>query len=537
MKGVGTACNDNDDSTTNDVCDASGNCAGSNPCSGVTCDQPPNDQCYEASGSCSLGNCEYTKKTAGTSCDDSDECTSNDVCQSDGTCAGTTTRNQKLKMAIRAEGITTGNFNEVCEQFSGKVCGQVHNCACADCTSTAGTGTINAEINVPRELVAKSKIYTYEFHQTLTFTAPMAVTGVNVQSMNYFSVGAEKLCAASGAELSQQTAEDVMACAKVCEDTSTCAFFSWDDTAKNCVACASNGDESSSTYETYKIVRVQEYEALELSTEHRGTCGHSDFIVASSSECETYMTNLADGTVGRTTLGSLSTTNKPRGCCIHVTGRNVGNLPKMNTFTGEAESHVGRPIDNTPPVCRQIHYFKTALGEACPDWTQNIVTYKECQNAMAYFGDDQTSQFRALTSRDSSAGADDGKDDVGSMQSGWSARVTGCSIRADGEVAYYNSRAYGNINKQSHTYCYQGFVIPKYDYMPLNTDCPAGKFITSLEDCQTALPLVGVARGVKKETDKKNYPQGCSVQNGWRGWWNAHATGRPKGSFRSVCYL
>ncbi|HOU53886.1 MAG TPA: lamin tail domain-containing protein [Myxococcota bacterium] len=58
------------------------------PCLGVTCDTPPNDQCFEASGTCSGGTCTYTPLPAETPCDDGNLCSDGDACNDQGDCQG-----------------------------------------------------------------------------------------------------------------------------------------------------------------------------------------------------------------------------------------------------------------------------------------------------------------------------------------------------------------------------------------------------------------------------------------------------------------
>jgi len=57
----------------------------------VVCNQPPNTECYEATGSYVNGACTYPYKAAGTPCNDSRSCTATDVCNGAGTCGGTST--------------------------------------------------------------------------------------------------------------------------------------------------------------------------------------------------------------------------------------------------------------------------------------------------------------------------------------------------------------------------------------------------------------------------------------------------------------
>jgi hypothetical protein len=75
-------CNDRDHCTVGDMCDSSGFCVGnpkdcddSNPCTGDTCEA--------SDGSC------VNTPLAGMPCDDGDECTLGDRCQANGTCDGT----------------------------------------------------------------------------------------------------------------------------------------------------------------------------------------------------------------------------------------------------------------------------------------------------------------------------------------------------------------------------------------------------------------------------------------------------------------
>jgi hypothetical protein len=54
------------------------------------CNSPPNS-CYNSAGNCVNGQCSYTPKAAGTSCNDGSYCTSGDVCDGAGYCVGTYT--------------------------------------------------------------------------------------------------------------------------------------------------------------------------------------------------------------------------------------------------------------------------------------------------------------------------------------------------------------------------------------------------------------------------------------------------------------
>ncbi|WP_375770442.1 hypothetical protein NR798_05980 [Archangium gephyra] len=59
------------------------------PCGLITCNTPPNSQCYLPAGTCSSGTCTYTLKSAGSPCDDGNACTKGDTCNSAGACSGT----------------------------------------------------------------------------------------------------------------------------------------------------------------------------------------------------------------------------------------------------------------------------------------------------------------------------------------------------------------------------------------------------------------------------------------------------------------
>jgi hypothetical protein len=83
-KSAGSTCSDGNACTTGDVCNGAGTCTGAP----VTCDSPPGD-CYESTGTCSNGACMYGYQAAGSPCSDGLYCTSEDVCDGFGSCAGT----------------------------------------------------------------------------------------------------------------------------------------------------------------------------------------------------------------------------------------------------------------------------------------------------------------------------------------------------------------------------------------------------------------------------------------------------------------
>jgi|GEM_PF-323233 len=92
----GTSCDDNDPCTINDVYDADCNCAGTfqDSDNDGTCDQddlcPGSDDTLDADNDGTPDGCDTCDgNLAGTSCDDNDPCTTNDVFDADCNCAGT----------------------------------------------------------------------------------------------------------------------------------------------------------------------------------------------------------------------------------------------------------------------------------------------------------------------------------------------------------------------------------------------------------------------------------------------------------------
>ncbi len=84
----GESCDDGDDCTSDDVCDATGSCAAGNytcACS-VDDDCPAGNACQKAV--CTENACSLVSLTDGTGCDDSDGCTESDACSA-GLCVGT----------------------------------------------------------------------------------------------------------------------------------------------------------------------------------------------------------------------------------------------------------------------------------------------------------------------------------------------------------------------------------------------------------------------------------------------------------------
>src|SRR5206468_1382686 len=80
-KSNGTACDDGNACTKNDVCTAG-------TCGGTAYSYAAPDQSHET-GTCNGdGTCSFANKSNGTACDDGNACTKNDVCTA-GTCGGT----------------------------------------------------------------------------------------------------------------------------------------------------------------------------------------------------------------------------------------------------------------------------------------------------------------------------------------------------------------------------------------------------------------------------------------------------------------
>ncbi|MDF1563258.1 MAG: choice-of-anchor D domain-containing protein [Deltaproteobacteria bacterium] len=61
------------------------------PCIGISCDSPPNDQCYEPTGTCTGGVCDYTLLAEGEPCDSGDPCVPSAACTANGQCEGART--------------------------------------------------------------------------------------------------------------------------------------------------------------------------------------------------------------------------------------------------------------------------------------------------------------------------------------------------------------------------------------------------------------------------------------------------------------
>jgi hypothetical protein len=92
----GTGCDDLNDCTTMDRCDTSGSCVGQVR----SCATPPPGQCWQAMGLCVPdAGCRYDAKLGG-ACDDGENCTVDDRCDGDAGCTGTAVSCPALECAV-----------------------------------------------------------------------------------------------------------------------------------------------------------------------------------------------------------------------------------------------------------------------------------------------------------------------------------------------------------------------------------------------------------------------------------------------------
>ena len=111
---AGTSCEDGNKCTVGDTCDYSGNC---NAGLAKTCDGP--GQC-ESSVTCksATGDCTPDFKSAGTSCNDANDCTADDKCNGSGGCVGSSI----VVSTCGAGGqftFTSGTLSATCTPFGG----------------------------------------------------------------------------------------------------------------------------------------------------------------------------------------------------------------------------------------------------------------------------------------------------------------------------------------------------------------------------------------------------------------------------------
>lgn len=108
MKAGGTSCDDGNSKTVDDVCNA-GVCAGRDLCKDVNCDAP--STCH-LSGRCDqkTGRCSIKTKKAGASCDDGSKLTDNDTCDENAVCQGEG-KCDKVKCVAKGPCFTKGECN------------------------------------------------------------------------------------------------------------------------------------------------------------------------------------------------------------------------------------------------------------------------------------------------------------------------------------------------------------------------------------------------------------------------------------------
>ncbi|HEX7480563.1 MAG TPA: esterase-like activity of phytase family protein [Polyangiales bacterium] len=125
----GTACNDGNAGTINDVC-TSGACQGTDRCAGVVCSAL--DQCHVA-GTCDslTGTCGNPTKTDGSACNDGNACTHGDVCTA-GACAGAAT--------VCPAGVDRCHAG-VCNAQTGACSNAVNQCSLYGMGAISGTAT------------------------------------------------------------------------------------------------------------------------------------------------------------------------------------------------------------------------------------------------------------------------------------------------------------------------------------------------------------------------------------------------------------
>lgn len=132
----GTGCDDGDACTERDQCDGAGSCSGEP----IVCNSPPNTQCYEVEGSCIAGSCVYTAYPPGSDCDDGDLCTEADVCTEAAVCVGVPKVCEPIPPECD-EGASIVTLNPVCDPSDGLCRGNliVVQCGSLGCDTVFGT--------------------------------------------------------------------------------------------------------------------------------------------------------------------------------------------------------------------------------------------------------------------------------------------------------------------------------------------------------------------------------------------------------------
>jgi len=133
-KAAGAECNDGDACTVGEVCNGAGGCAGTL----VSCTSPPG-QCYEAAGTCSEGACTYAPKAVGTACDDGNASTINDMCSGAGVCAGLVACTTPPSACHDSPGTYTNGVCTYPFKGAGTLCDDANACTTADMCNGLGT--------------------------------------------------------------------------------------------------------------------------------------------------------------------------------------------------------------------------------------------------------------------------------------------------------------------------------------------------------------------------------------------------------------
>jgi hypothetical protein len=169
-----TPCNDGDECTQTDTCDGAGACVGANP---VVC--TPLDQCHDT-GTCDSGTglCSNPALGNGTTCDDGNSCTIDDVCTG-GTCVGNSmTCGDGVVQCGEDCDVPGGGPN--CTADCHFICGPTPQAGCRT-PAQAGKGTLTLKDKTPDKKDSLNWKYIKGAATTLAdFGAPLASTDYTV---------------------------------------------------------------------------------------------------------------------------------------------------------------------------------------------------------------------------------------------------------------------------------------------------------------------------------------------------------------------
>lgn len=108
-------------------------------CAGVTCDAPPDTQCFESAGTCSNGGCLYTPLAENTECNDQDLCTEGDICGADHTCHGTPKTCLAAPPTCSTPTVSRMHLDPHCQSTDGQCVDHAVDVPCRDaCGTTTG---------------------------------------------------------------------------------------------------------------------------------------------------------------------------------------------------------------------------------------------------------------------------------------------------------------------------------------------------------------------------------------------------------------